>query len=78
MRVTIRKIGNSRGVIIPAAYLREIGLENEVELTLKEGTIVIEPVRPTPREGWFDDYQAEEDEDAWAGYVSDEDDDWAW
>ncbi len=80
MRTVIRKIGNSRGIIIPAALLAEAGLEGEVELTLQAGALVIEPVAPVPRQGWFDDYRPEADVDAWADYVADEDeaDEWAW
>jgi antitoxin MazE len=64
MRTTLRKIGNSRGVLIPAALLAECGIADEIELRLEGTRIVIEPVEPS-RAGWFDGYRPEEDEAAW-------------
>ena len=80
MRVIIRNIGNSRGVIIPAAFLLEAGLQNEVEMVLKDHTIVIERIKNEPRKGWFEGYQVEADENAWGDFVSlpSEDSEWEW
>lgn len=64
MRTTLRKIGNSRGVLIPAALLAESGIGNDIELYLEGSRIVIEPARPS-RLGWFDAYRADQDEDVW-------------
>ena len=44
-------IGNSRGVRIPKAMIEQIGLGEEVELEVVDGTIVIRRKR-RPREGW--------------------------
>ena len=44
-------IGNSRGVRIPKAMIEQIGLGEEVELVVVDGTIVIRRKR-RPREGW--------------------------
>jgi len=80
MRTIIRDIGNSRGIIIPVAFLTEAGLKNEVEMTLKGHTIIIEQVKNNPREGWFDGYQIEANDDAWHGFVSlpGEEGEWEW
>ncbi len=40
----IRKIGNSRGIIIPKDILQEIGFPKEVEITLTKGGIFISPI----------------------------------
>lgn len=64
MRTTLRKIGNSRGVLIPSALLAESGIGNDIELHLEGTRIVIEPARPA-RVGWFDGYRAEEDDGVW-------------
>lgn len=64
MRTTLRKIGNSRGVLIPAALLAECGIANDIELRLEGARIVIEPARPT-RAGWFEGYRADQDDDVW-------------
>lgn len=39
----VRAIGNSRGVIIPKAFLEELGSPSIVEMTLADGQIVIRP-----------------------------------
>ena len=44
MNVTIRKIGNSVGIIIPKEILDRMGLKAGDELTLKEGRGQIELV----------------------------------
>ncbi|GAA5173032.1 MULTISPECIES: AbrB/MazE/SpoVT family DNA-binding domain-containing protein [Halomonadaceae] len=78
MRTTLRKIGNSRGVLIPALLLDECGIDGEIELHQENGRIVIEPIKPA-RQGWFDDYQEQRDTDAWQGLPPDTDsDDWEW
>ena len=80
MRVLIRQIGNSKGIIIPASFLVESGLQDEVEMSLVDHSIVITPVKKVLREGWFDGYHADADVDAWHGLVSlpSEEDEWEW
>ncbi|MGD0128425.1 MAG: AbrB/MazE/SpoVT family DNA-binding domain-containing protein [Terriglobia bacterium] len=48
----IRRIGNSRGVIIPKPLLEEAGLEEEAEIVVERGAIVLRRPRRNPREGW--------------------------
>jgi antitoxin MazE len=80
MRAAIRQIGNSKGVIIPASFLAEAGLQNEVEMSLYNHSIIITPVKKELRKGWFDGYDAADDEDAWNGFVAlpGEEDEWVW
>jgi antitoxin MazE len=78
VRTTLRKIGNSRGVIIPAALLDECGLSETVELRLEGSRLVIEPVK-TPRADWFRGYDATCDVDAWGDLPPDADTvEWEW
>ena len=80
MRTHLRKVGNSRGVIIPAAFLETCQLSDEVELHIKGKTLVIEAAKK-PRENWFDGYQASEDphDDAWDNVAVDSvTEDWEW
>ncbi|WP_373509646.1 AbrB/MazE/SpoVT family DNA-binding domain-containing protein [Thiocapsa sp.] len=72
MRTTLRKIGNSRGVLIPAALLAKCGIRDEIELRLEGSRIVIEPVSRA-RAGCFDGYQPENDPDARDGLAPDSD-----
>lgn len=78
MRTSLRKIGNSRGVLIPATLLVECGISDEIEMRLEGSRIVIEPVK-NPRNGWFKGYQAQADSDAWEGLSPEADSvDWEW
>ena len=82
MRTTLRKVGNSRGVLIPAALLAECQIDGPVEMTVEAGRLVIAPVR-SPREGWFDAAVAiaaqGEDADLLEGIPADEgSEEWVW
>ena len=55
MEVSIRKMGNSQGVLIPKPILNQLGLEGTVDLQVRAGVIEIRPVRRNPREGWAED-----------------------
>ena len=56
MRARIVKIGNSQGVRIPKALLEESGLHGEVEMSVRDGTLVIAPAGQ-PRQGWADAFR---------------------
>jgi len=60
----LRKIGNSRGVLIPASFLAACEIDTEIELRMDGKRIIIEPVRE-PRAGWFDEYRRESDASVW-------------
>ncbi|WP_395794516.1 AbrB/MazE/SpoVT family DNA-binding domain-containing protein [Aquimonas sp.] len=55
MEVTIRKMGNSQGVLIPKPILAQLGLEGTADLQVRDGVLEIRPVRRNPREGWAED-----------------------
>lgn len=65
MKSRLRRVGNSRGVILPAILLAQSGIGDDIELTAEPGRIVITPAAPD-RQGWFDGYDADKDEDAFA------------
>lgn len=54
MRVLVRKLGNSSGVIIPKPILSQIGVAagDDLDLSLDEDRIVLAPIRRHPRAGW--------------------------
>ena len=52
MITQIRRVGNSRGIIIPKPMLKEAGLEKEAEIALERGAIVLRKPRRNPRQGW--------------------------
>ncbi len=52
LQIPLRKIGNSRGVVIPKPLLAQAGLEGTVNMTVEGEAIVLRrPLRPA-RDGW--------------------------
>ncbi len=49
---TIRKIGNSNGVLIPKTMLVSCGITDEVEMQILGDTIMLRSTKKKPREGW--------------------------
>jgi antitoxin MazE len=54
MLITLRKLGNSRGVIIPKPLLAQVGMSGEAEIGVENGAIVLRPTAVDSREGWAD------------------------
>lgn len=52
MITKVRRLGNSRGIIIPKPMLKLAGLEDTAEIALERGAIVLRKPRQTPRQGW--------------------------
>jgi antitoxin MazE len=55
MEVSIRKMGNSQGVLIPKPILAQVGLGGTADLQVRDGVIEIRPLGRNPREGWAED-----------------------
>ena len=51
MKSRLVKMGNSRGVRIPKPLIEQVGLIDEVEVKVRDGAVLITPVRE-PRAGW--------------------------
>ena len=79
MQTSLRKIGNSRGVIIPSAFIEQLHIENEVEMIVKDGALLLRP-SGTPRKGWFDNYDQAKDIEPLAelAELESEQDEWEW
>lgn len=79
MHTTLRKIGNSKGIIIPAHMIEALHIDNEVEIIIKDGALVLKPSQQ-PRQGWFDHYDASKDDDPLADLqeLESEQEDWEW
>ena len=54
MRASIRRMGNSAGIILPKPVLVELGVKagDDLSLTLEKGRVVLVPVKRQPRVGW--------------------------
>jgi len=87
MLTSLRQIGNSRGVLIPAVFLASCQIEDQVDMRLQDGQIVIKPVRGTLRDGWFVDAAAPTDAvltqenaqaQSWSDALVADDSEWVW
>ena len=54
VKVAIRRIGNSQGVVLPKPVLAQAGLEKEAELSVEDGRIVLRKPVAAVRTGWAD------------------------
>lgn len=57
MRVSVRKMGNSQGVLIPKPILKQLGLTDVADLQVNGNVIEIRPLQRKVREGWAQDSQ---------------------
>ena len=87
MLTTIRQIGNSRGLLIPAAFLASCQIEDQVDMQLQDGQIVIKPVKRKLRAGWFDQtsptseavlVQESTEAQDWSNASITDDSEWVW
>ena len=51
MKSKIISIGNSKGVIIPSSFMKDLGLTDSVEMEVVDNTLVIRAVS-NARKGW--------------------------
>ena len=60
MHIAIRKVGNSRGIVLPKAMLAQAGLDgvNVAAVAVEGGTIVLRKPPKAAREGWAPAAQA--------------------
>ena len=56
MKTKVIKIGNSRGIRLPKSIIDQSGLEDEVELVVKDNQIIIKPTS-RPRDNWDSAFQ---------------------
>ncbi|MFA7687973.1 MAG: AbrB/MazE/SpoVT family DNA-binding domain-containing protein [Moheibacter sp.] len=59
METNVIKVGNSKGIIIPAKFLKILNLTNKVKLSISENQIIISPVEKFPREDWEERIKAD-------------------
>ena len=82
MITQIRRVGNSRGIIIPKPLLKEAGLEKEAEIAIERGVIVLRKPCRNPREGWAEDSrrlaEAGDDKLVWPEFGNLDDGDLQW
>ncbi len=57
MKVSIIKIGNSRGLRLNKSILERYNIRDSVELILEKGRIILKPI-DQPRKGWGDAFSS--------------------
>jgi len=82
MITTIRRLGNSRGVILPKLLLDEAGLDQEGEIALEHSAIVLRKPQQNPRHGWAEASrklaEAGDDKLVWPKFANQGDEDLQW
>ncbi len=82
MITEIRRVGNSRGIIIPKPMLEQAGLEKEAEIAVERGAIVLRKPRRSPRDGWAEASRriaaTEDDKLIWPEFGNQDDGDLQW
>jgi antitoxin MazE len=82
MRTTIRKMGNSQGILIPKALLAQTGIELAAEMEVENGAIVLRKPKQAARDGWAEASQELAtsgcDALAWPEFANEGDAEWEW
>ncbi len=82
MKIAIRRMGNSQGVIIPKPVLAQVGLTDEAEMTVEKGAIVLRKPSSKARAGWAEASRAltesRDDELVWPELPNEGDQDIRW
>jgi antitoxin MazE len=83
VKTTIRKLGNSQGVLIPKSILAQVGLQRgDAEMTVEGDAIVLRRPKQAVRAGWAEScaalHLAGGDTLVWPDFSNAADDDLAW
>ena len=82
MLTKIRRMGNSRGLLIPKPLLEQVGLEEQAELLVEGNTLVVRRPKTLPRGGWAEASREiaarGEDSLAWPEFANEADADLKW
>ena len=57
MKIDIVQIGNSKGIRIPNAVLKQCGFTSNAELHVENDKIIIAPVKSSIRKGWGEKFK---------------------
>jgi antitoxin MazE len=82
MLTTIRRLGNSRGILIPKPLLKQAGLEDQAEILVEGNTLIVRRPKPAPRAGWAEASKEiaarGEDRLVLGDFANEADEDWTW
>jgi antitoxin MazE len=52
MLTTIRRLGNSQGILIPKPLLQQVGLVDQADMRVEGNALVLRKPKAAPRTGW--------------------------
>ena len=82
MKATLRKMGNSQGVIIPKAVITQLGFENELEMIVEQNIIILRKPAKSIRSGWAEASRliakAKDDQIVWPEFANEGDAELSW
>jgi len=82
MKATLRKMGNSQGVLIPKAIISQLGIGEDMDMTVENDAIVLRKADKPVRDGWLDASKqiaaAGDDVLVWPEFGNAEDAEWVW
>ena len=82
MLTTIRRLGNSRGILIPKPLLKQAGLEDQAEILVEGNTLILRRPRKVPRQGLAEASKEiaarGEDRLVLGDFANEADADWTW
>ena len=82
MLTTIRRLGNSRGILIPKPLLKQAGLEDQAEILVEGYALIVRRPKPAPRAGWAEASKEiaarGEDRLVLGDFANEADEDWTW
>ena len=83
MKTSIRKMGNSQGVLIPKPFLVKTGMAlGDVDIDIESDTIIIRKLEKKPRHGWAEASKAiaaaGDDKLVWPEFANESDKDLVW
>jgi antitoxin MazE len=55
MLTTIRRLGNSQGILIPKPLLQQVGLVDQAEMRVEGDALVLRKPKTAPRSGWAEE-----------------------
>jgi antitoxin MazE len=58
MEVTLIDIGNSKGIRLPKAVLKQVNFSTTATLEVVDNKLVLIPIKRKPREGWAENIRS--------------------
>ena len=82
MLTTVRRLGNSRGILIPNRLLKRAGLEDQVEILVEGNRLIVRRPGAARRAGWAEASRklaaSGDDKLLWPGFANEADADLEW